>query len=89
MILTLFSAKDHANAEGTRLSALPACVCALKRWAAWMLADTNRWLEGRAPAKVPPARRHALHQLAEETIEILANVLGLIATEQSQCAEDG
>ena len=103
MILTLFSATDEEFAkvvqaterrgwritEGTRLSALPACVCALKRWAAWMLADTNRWLEGRAPAKVPPARRHALHQLAEETIEILANVLGLIATEQSQCAEDG
>jgi len=41
MILTLFSAKDHANAEGTRLSALPACVCALKRWAAWMLADAR------------------------------------------------
>ena len=53
MILTLFSAKDHANAEGTRLSALPACVCALKRWAAWMLADANRWLEGHAPAKMP------------------------------------
>jgi hypothetical protein len=102
MILTLFSAEDEEYAtvvqaterrgwqiaEATRLSALPACVCALKRWAAWMLADTKRWLEGRAPARVPPTRRQALRQLAEETIEILANVLGLIAAEQSQCAEE-
>ena len=103
MILTLFSATDEAFAEvvqaterrgwriaeGTRLSALPACVCALKRWAAWMLADTNRWLKGLAPVKVPPTRRRALRQLAEETAEILGNVLGLVAAEQYQCGEEG